>query len=464
MKVRPSTGVLYVLLILLSVGTSAYISQSLATRAAAENDYSDEIQNLTYQVGNLTERVDLLTDFVEDKLGYIKNIHPIDPGKTLELFEDRQVVIGVIPSTTSNFEDYLPFFSEIIENDLNLYAQTVDSDLEFSFVIRDAHGQAALHLEEVQYMHRLGVNMIIGGMWSSQACASLSYCNDNGIILFSPSSTSPLLAIEEDNLFRLAPTDVKQGVPIAEMLVSKGIEAVVLIQRGDAWGDYIYNILDDELSERGGVIVKKIRYAGETMEFHNYLVEAEAAAADAVEEYGWEKVGVELISFSEAVEVLRAAKDFPTLYNLTWFGTDGTVHSRQLIDDVPEEAEHLKLYSINPIIPDTEASGALMDRYEQVVGPPLGFYTACSYDIAMILGRAVIEAESVEIDDLKMIIPDVCEDYEGITGLCKLDESDDRATTNYGIYSYCFKDGELGCWEVGIYSDTGDVLWHDAPR
>ena len=447
------------LVVLLSLGASAYISQSLATRVSEQNDYSEEILDLTYQVGNLTEKVDILTKFVESRLGYIKNIYPIEPDKTLELFEDKQVVIGVIPSSSSSYEEYLPFVSEIIENDLNLYAQTVDSDLEFSFIVRDAHGQAALHLEEVQYMHRLGVNMIIGGMWSSQACASLSYCNDNDIILFSPSSTSPLPAIENDNLFRLAPTDVKQAVPIAEMLRSKGIEAVVILQRGDSWADMIYNILDEEFHERGGVIIEKIRYPGETTEFHDFLAEAEVAAAKAVEKYGWDKVGIELVSFAEVTEILREAKNFPILYNLTWFGTDGTMNIPQLIDDVPVEAGQVKLYSMSPIIPDSDASRALSNRYEQVVGPPLGFHSACSYDIAMILGRAVIEADTVEVDVLKMLIPYVCEDYEGVTGLCTLDESDDRAIANFGIYSYSFRDGEFGCWQVGPFTDTGEIIW-----
>jgi len=303
--------------------------------------------------------------------------------------------------------------------------------------------------------------MIIGGMWSSQACASLSYCNDNDIILFSPSSSSPLLAIENDNLFRLAPTDVKQAAPIAEMLISKGVEAVVLIQRGDSWADFIYNLLDEEFHDRGGVIVEKVRYPGEATEFYNYLVKAEEAAAEAVDQYGWDNVAVELISFNEAVNIIREAQDFPTLYNLTWFGTDGTLYSQQIIDDIPEQAEHVKLYSMNPVLPDTDSSRALTSRYEDVVGLPLGFHTACSYDIAMILGRAVLEAETVETDVLKTVIPYVCQDYQGISGLCRLDEADDRDITNFGIFSYSLKDGELGCWEVGRYLDTGEVQWYE---
>ncbi len=461
MKIRPSTVLLLVFILFLNMGVSAYVSQSIITRSPQPLDYSPEIRELRSEIRNLSERFDILIDFVESKHGLIWDMHTVETNKTDILFQDREVVIGLIAATSSGYSDYVPFVKEIIEPDLNDLAYGLGSDIGFSFEVSDAQGQAAIHLEQVQYLSSQGVNLVIGGMWSSQACASLSYCNYNDIILFSPSSTSPLPAIEGDNLFRLAPTDVKQPVVIAKMLRSRGVEAIVLIQRGDAWADAIYNFLEDEFNELGGVVVEKIRYPGESAEFSKYLETAEAAALEAVDEYGWGKVAVELVSFAEVSTILGQCKDYPTLYNLTWFGSDGTVHSQQMIDEVPEEAGHVKLYSVQPVLPDSDESRGLSLRYENVTSSPLDYYTACSYDIAMILGTAVIEADTIDTDTLKAKIHQVCEDYQGVTGLCRLDSADDRATSNFGIYSYSLKEGEFGCWEVGMYTDNREIIWYE---
>lgn len=462
MSIKPSTGLLLLVVVLVNLVSSAYIAQNLATRAVEQGDSSEEIAALSERVNVLSERLTILTDYVESRLGFIRDLHPFDDDKDIKSFEDGLVKIGVIPSTHRSYLDYFDYIENIIEPDLNELAWSMGSELTFDFEVRNADGQAAVHLEQVQYLDSLGVNLIIGGMWSSHACASRGYCNDNGLILFSPSSTSPLPAIPDDNLFRLAPTDIKQSPIIAKVLRSHGIDAVILIQRGDAWADGLYNSLDDEFSKLGSVVDAKIRYPAESTEFSKYLQKAEEAALEAVLEYGKESVAVQLFSFSEDATLLQQARDYPTLFNLTWYGSDGNFGSQRLIDDSPGEVEQVKLYTFHPVVADSDAFLDVEARYlEKSELPSLQFYTACSYDIAMILGKAVIKANSIEPDVLKPKIAEVAEDHTGITGLCRLDEADDRDSTNFGIYRYMKKDGELGCWQVGLYSDTGEISWFE---
>lgn len=194
MSIKPSTGLLLVVVILINLVSSAYIAQNLASQIVEQDNSDEEITALSERVDELSRRLEILTDHFESKLGLIRELHPIDTSKDIESFEDGLVTIGVIPATSQGYEDYITYVDEIIEPDLNALAWDMGSDLRFEFDVRDAQGQAAIHLESVQYLNSKGVNLVIGGMWSSQACASLSYCNDNGLILFSPSSTSPLPA------------------------------------------------------------------------------------------------------------------------------------------------------------------------------------------------------------------------------------------------------------------------------
>ena len=230
-----------------------------------------------------------------------------------------------------------------------------------------------MHLQKVQEFHDERVDLIIRGRWSSQAQSSLDYANDNEMLLFSPSSTSPQLAIHDDNLFRLCPDDNQQAPAIAEMLWSWGIEAVTVIQRGDVWADGIYNKFKDEYPVRGGVILKRIRYAEDVQDFSNYLADAEAEASNAVGVYGAKHVGVLILSFAESVTMVTQAKDYSTIYSLKWFGSDGTAMSQQLIDDAPEESDHLKIFSTLAAPEYSLKFNEMAERWYNLVSRPLDF-------------------------------------------------------------------------------------------
>jgi len=139
----------------------------------------------------------------------------------------------------------------------------MDYDVDVEFLTDTADGQAAIHLEKVQSFKAMDVTVFIGGGWSSQAQAALSYVNDNDMLMISSSSTSPLLAIPNDRLFRTCPTDYVQGPAIANMWRSWGVEAILIVQRGDSWADGIYNVLLPELEIAGIEVVDRVRYAAE---------------------------------------------------------------------------------------------------------------------------------------------------------------------------------------------------------
>ena len=375
--------------------------------------------------------------------------------------EGKTVQIGYISSTTVGLETATPLVEDIMAVDYNEYAELLGYDIEFEYLIDDATGQATVHLEKVQGFKSMDVNLFIGGLWSSQAQAALSYCNDNDMLMWSTSSTSPLLAIGDDNLYRMCPTDLVQAPAISAMIHSMGIEAVVLIYRGDAWADGIVNYFEPEYTENGGVILEKIRYAGESTEFSNYLQTAENIVSEAVAEYGEGKVGVELIAFAEFVTMISQAQDYETLYSLPWFGSDGTVLSQQAIDDAPTQAEHLKIYSTYAAPAESELFNALYDRFYDLVSQPFGYYSACAYDVGWILTKTVTESQSTDALDIIPLQRPTAYTQWGASGWNRLNEDGDRYASNYQIWGY----GDLGEGlqnvVYGLYDSTADVVTWD---
>jgi branched-chain amino acid transport system substrate-binding protein len=374
----------------------------------------------------------------------------------------KTVQLGYISSTTVGLETSQPHIEEIMTPDYNEYAAMLGYDVDFEFLIDDAQGQAAIHLEKVQGFKAIDVNVFIGGGYSSQAAGAMSYCNDNDILMWSASSTSPTLAIANDNLLRMCPTDLVQAPAISRMMESHGIEAYVQIQRGDSWADGIYNILAPHWAENGGVELDKIRYAAEVQEFSSYLQQAENSLSAAVEEYGLEHVAIDVIGFNEVATMIQQAVDYPTVYSVVWFGSDGTALTPQIEDDAPEQAAHIKLYSTLAAPAESEKYLDLDARYQPLVGIPYGYYTACTYDIGWILVETILESQSTDALTLIPLQYTTAFNSFGASGWNKLNADGDRYASNYQIWTYQLDpDGGGSEYVAGVYDFVADtVTWN----
>jgi hypothetical protein len=96
--------------------------------------------------------------------------------------------IGDIVASTAALETSVPLFQEIIAVDINDYFAKMDYNVDVEFLQDTADGQAAIHLEKTQSFKAMDISVFIGGGWSSQASASLSYVNDNNMLMISSSN------------------------------------------------------------------------------------------------------------------------------------------------------------------------------------------------------------------------------------------------------------------------------------
>src|SRR5918998_6183712 len=95
-------------------------------------------------------------------------------------------------------------------------------------------------LVAIKKLHENGAKIIVGPATSTAVSAAKEYADANNILLISYSSTSPLLSIKGDNLFRLVPDDTSQGKIVAEKMISDGIKDIVPIWRGGLYGNELY--------------------------------------------------------------------------------------------------------------------------------------------------------------------------------------------------------------------------------
>jgi branched-chain amino acid transport system substrate-binding protein len=299
----------------------------------------------------------------------------------------------------------------------------------------------------------------MGGGWSSQAQAALSYVNDNDMLMISSSSTSPLLAIENDMLFRTCPTDFVQAPAISNMWKTWGVEAILIVQRGDSWADGIYNVLLPELEAQGIEVIERVRYAAEVTEFSSYLATMDTLLGDAIAEYGVERVGVQTMYFDEGVVLMSQTGDYPNTRAVLWMGTESSGRSQRMLDDGGGMQVAIGGFSSLMTPAKSWKWIDLDDRYYDLVSQPASFYTSTDYDGATCIALSILEAGSVAADDVAPLWPDVPRNYFGTSGWVDLDENGDRKPGVFDIWGFA---GD-GFTSYGQYNGIEiTVAWDDA--
>ncbi|MCE5972222.1 ABC transporter substrate-binding protein [Sinirhodobacter sp. WL0062] len=102
-----------------------------------------------------------------------------------------------------------------------------------------------------------GVKGVVGGMCSGETTASLQNVGiPNGMVMISPSATSPALSTLEDNglFFRTAPSDARQGVVMTEIIMEHGIKSVAVTYTNNDYGKGLADSFAEAFKAAGGTV------------------------------------------------------------------------------------------------------------------------------------------------------------------------------------------------------------------
>lgn len=102
-----------------------------------------------------------------------------------------------------------------------------------------------------------GINGLIGAACSGATGAVLqSVAIPNGMVMISPSSTSPGLTTMDDNglFFRTAPSDAREGQVMAEVLVERGVKSIALTYTNNDFGKGQADAIESSFKALGGEV------------------------------------------------------------------------------------------------------------------------------------------------------------------------------------------------------------------
>ena len=230
------------------------------------------------------------------------------------------------------------------------------------------------------------VNAIVGGDCSGVTIAVLqNVAKPNGIVMISPSATSPALStIEDDSLFfRTAPSDARQGEVVADILQEMDIHEAALTYTNNDYGKGLADSIEANFTERGGHIsISTPHEDGKG----DYSAEVAALAA----------VGGEILIVAGYLDqggkgIIQASLDSGAFDQ--FFLPDG------MIGDSLVEAIGADLNGSIGTVPGTDSPGAA--RLEEMLGRSAGPFVAESYDAAALILLAMEAAGSTDSGDFK---------------------------------------------------------------
>lgn len=102
-----------------------------------------------------------------------------------------------------------------------------------------------------------GVSGIVGADCSGVTTAILSnVALANGMVMISPSATSPALSSTEDNglFFRTAPSDARQGAVMTDVIMDRGIKEVALTFTNNDYGKGLADAFQASFEAKGGKV------------------------------------------------------------------------------------------------------------------------------------------------------------------------------------------------------------------
>lgn len=304
-----------------------------------------------------------------------------------------------------------------------------------------------------------GPTYFAGPATSSASTILKEYADANDIIIVSPSSTSPGLAIPGDNVFRLAPDDANQAPFIAELIHTAGKDNIVIVQRDDAWGRGIVNAFTPAYE---GDVSNIVILPVENPDYEAAARSLDDALGTALSSSNSDTVGVLLATFApEMVRLLQAILDDPDLQHVrqvSWYGSDGITQKSVVVDAPQVAALATDLHFVSTIfeVEENEIIRGLLADLEEYDGlPSPSVYSYSAYDTVMLLADTYKETGGA-FAEMKAALPDVARRSVGALGNYSLNEAGDLDHKDYGVYEIIQSGGEYIWISVGSELDPHD--------
>ena len=321
-------------------------------------------------------------------------------------------------------------------SDFNEHLEKLDKDWRLSAVTVNSETDPEISLNLVKELYAKNIGIIIGPETSAELAAIKPFADDNGLLILSPTSTAPSLAIK-DNIYRLAPDDKWQALAITALLKENDIKTIILVTRDDTWGnDLSDGITNSFIENKIGDTIFRLKYDPIEPNYSDANDNISALVSKLSNSYDVNEIAVVLLGFGESTEFLKDANSINNLDDVQWFGSDSNANEKRITSDKIslEFANKVNFTAVqfgstpNSIRDDVEM------RIIEEIGSIPSTYAYSSYDAVWIIGQSILETERTDPELLHNVIRKVASGYNGALGDIEFNDAGDLLTANYDIW------------------------------
>lgn len=312
----------------------------------------------------------------------------------------EEIKIGVLLGYTGPIESLTPGMAasaELAMQEINEAGGILDGDT-LTAVRADSTcvDSAAATAAAERLVTSEGVVAIMGADCSGVTIATLNnVAVPNGVVMISPSATSPALTSIEDQglFFRTAPSDARQGDVLAQTLIDKGVEQVALTYTNNDYGKGFADAFQAAFEEKGGEVLISTAHEDGKADYSAEVGALSASGADVLVVLGYADQG--------GVGVIRAATDTGAFQT---FALGDGMFSETLIEAIGQGLEG----TVGTVPwPEGEGSEAFVEFAQSKDVDPDGSYRRESYDAAALLALAMQAAGSSDPAEFNGKVMDV---------------------------------------------------------
>jgi branched-chain amino acid transport system substrate-binding protein len=334
--------------------------------------------------------------------------------------------------------------------DINENFSKNHSNVRIGLIIEDTQTNPSVSLEKLKQLTTKGIKIVIGPATSAELQVAQDYANSNGVLLLSPSSTAPSLAVSGNNVFRFVPDDTHQAQAISKLMWNNGIRVIVPFWRTDVYGNDLVRAVKQNFQQLGGRVMDGVGYTPNTGDFFaslnriNFIVwdqdlrSLSSKISHAISTHGANKVAIYLVSFDEVVPIFIQAQSHPVLSTVKWYGSDGTALNDKLMKNVEAATFSVKTDFVNPIYgvnnDNNEKYKQVVSQIQENIGRAARSYASVAYDALWVAALAENDTKATSnINYLKNSLVQIANSHNGITGVTELNQNGDR---KYGDYDF----------------------------
>lgn len=270
--------------------------------------------------------------------------------------------------------------------------------------------------------------LIFGPASSSNFLAVCPIAQDNKTILLGAESAAAAITKCGSYVFRVFPSDLLQGVGVAELTNSLGYKEVVLTYVNNDWGVGLAEVFKAKFTASGGKIIDELPHGEGKTDYRSEILRMKRHNPKAI---------VNLTYIKEGATILKQA--YETGLNVQWLMGSAS-KSPKLIDLAGKASEGVigTYPTFSQETPQYKTFKAAWDtKYPGKKTPVFGEY---NYDMVKLTALALESAVSDSSDDIRDALIKASQGYIGTTGDKSFDESGD-VNASYGQWT--IKDGSI---------------------